>query len=549
MAVFPLQDNLDIRAPKLIDQRSGPYPSIAAALHAVKPYQRKEGLIVFIKDGSSVKEYWWDSDDLTDSGIKEKPSGGGTPVADQILAASPKETPADADVFGYVDAASSGLRKFTWANIKSVLKAYFDGIYKIVFRDKNNDALPYRENATGGGFIEYADDYVNSAVKVDIKPEKLEATDEIETEEIQLDETEEVVTEPFLNPDWDETDESSIAFIRNKPSIGGGGIIDLLYSELMIMIGLEVLEIGQSYRITDYQTTYYNEIAETVMSGAVEELIVKAETNKTLSPIAFSEAYPEDIIFYTTDNYHESEKGWILRRIDTKFNNDIQFDFRGMYFRRWKVISPDLSFLYGGYCGLYPFESELTHVTITVDEEDYIDIPVFIPSESVKGNTIKTPYWMEVVPDITIGNNSYATNNYIVFEEKVVMGRSLENVLNLGFNITLGDYISFNELAGKSSLILSHMTRNRACVIDDSYIMNNFGFNTSIYINDSKILDNFISNTSVGIIQKIQPTSLSKVYKDISVNFPYTTEIIRTINDTYRVKYYDANGDTQTEPI
>lgn len=143
--------------------------------------------------------------------------GGG--VETQILAASTKESPADADVFGYVDAVSSLLQKFTWANLKAALKGYFDTVYKIVFRDKNNDTLPYRENATGGEFVEYTDDSVNSAVKVDIKPEKLEATEEFESEVIQLESTEEAGTEPFLNPDWNEEDVNSIAFIRNKPEI------------------------------------------------------------------------------------------------------------------------------------------------------------------------------------------------------------------------------------------------------------------------------------------------------------------------------------------
>jgi hypothetical protein len=58
---------------------------------------------------------------------------GAMSMADQILAASTKETPADADVFGYVDAVSSLLQKFTWANLKAALKAYFDTVYAAAF--------------------------------------------------------------------------------------------------------------------------------------------------------------------------------------------------------------------------------------------------------------------------------------------------------------------------------------------------------------------------------------------------------------------------------
>jgi hypothetical protein len=54
---------------------------------------------------------------------------GGDPAA-SIHAADTQATPVDADELGLVASASSwALRKFTWANVKSVLKTYFDGLY------------------------------------------------------------------------------------------------------------------------------------------------------------------------------------------------------------------------------------------------------------------------------------------------------------------------------------------------------------------------------------------------------------------------------------
>lgn len=281
----------------------------------------------------------------------------------------------------------------------------------------------------------------------------------------------------------------------------------------------------------------------------MEELIVKAETNKTLSPIAFSESHPEDVIFYTTENYHQSAKGWILRRIDTKFNNDTQFDFRGMYFRRWKVTSSGFSSLYNGYCSLYNFNHSIGGVSIAVNNSDYIDMPAFISSETVKGNIIKAHRWDEIIPDITISNDIFAIDNDITIESGVIIGICSKNKLYAYQEVIIGDDAYENNIDVAYSVILQYMTDNRGCVIRNSNIGSNFRLNTGIYVDDVTILDNFISNTSVGYIQGIQPTSASKVYKDISVNFPYTTEIIRTINNTYRVKYYDANGDAQTEPI
>lgn len=58
-------------------------------------------------------------------------SGGGSfdlPAA--IHAATGKTTPVDADEIGAADSAASfGLKKFTWANIKATLKTYFDTLY------------------------------------------------------------------------------------------------------------------------------------------------------------------------------------------------------------------------------------------------------------------------------------------------------------------------------------------------------------------------------------------------------------------------------------
>lgn len=53
--------------------------------------------------------------------------------ASALAAASAKGTPVDADQLPLLDsAASNGLKKVTWANIKATLKGYFDGLYATV---------------------------------------------------------------------------------------------------------------------------------------------------------------------------------------------------------------------------------------------------------------------------------------------------------------------------------------------------------------------------------------------------------------------------------
>ena len=60
MATNPFQDNFDIRAPKLIDKRSGPYSSLEQALITVLSYQRQIGLILFVRLNNYLYEYWFE---------------------------------------------------------------------------------------------------------------------------------------------------------------------------------------------------------------------------------------------------------------------------------------------------------------------------------------------------------------------------------------------------------------------------------------------------------------------------------------------------------
>lgn len=53
-----------------------------------------------------------------------------TTIGTLVSGATAKATPVDADMFGFSDSAASNvIKKMTWANIKSVLKTYFDTMY------------------------------------------------------------------------------------------------------------------------------------------------------------------------------------------------------------------------------------------------------------------------------------------------------------------------------------------------------------------------------------------------------------------------------------
>jgi hypothetical protein len=148
---------------------------------------------------------------------------------------------------------------------------------------------------------------------------------------------------------------------RYDVGTGGGGtggtpfipMEEVTYNQLYnYIIGYQLIP-GKKYLISDYITTYNQDITGEFLSGNdYEPLIVTASKNNGLEPIAYSLIYPNDIIYYNydntmTDSYGNNQyiagatTGVIYRRIDTLLNNDVCFDFRNIKFRRYKLNIPN----------------------------------------------------------------------------------------------------------------------------------------------------------------------------------------------------------------
>ena len=123
----------------------------------------------------------------------------------------------------------------------------------------------------------------------------------------------------------------------------GAMIISKTYAELKTLKDANQLVPGQWYKITDFQLKWWNQSVNdnTVKTSAfVEPLNIFAISASKISTVAYSDLYPQDIVYYdfeATTSYKwgmlnpgsiPGIKGWIFRRVDTARDVDIAYDWR-----------------------------------------------------------------------------------------------------------------------------------------------------------------------------------------------------------------------------
>ena len=140
-------------------------------------------------------------------------------------------------------------------------------------------------------------------------------------------------------------------------SSGLSSIINVTYSELVALVAGSLLKPGQTYLLTDYETTW-DANGDSFSSGVPEPLYITATDVNKLSNECRSKLYPQDIVFYEITGDIGNDvgtegftKGKIYRRIDTLRNNDIGTDWRHVTYRRYQLddtLVPDYT-QYSGY--------------------------------------------------------------------------------------------------------------------------------------------------------------------------------------------------------
>lgn len=143
-------------------------------------------------------------------------------------------------------------------------------------------------------------------------------------------------------------------------------VISKTYWELRNIRDNNQLVSGQFYKITDFQTAWWDftcNNSQEMRSPVVEPLIVLAVTSNTFATIAYSELYPTDIIYYDFNDrfgawarpgygfaYLTYGYGFITRRIGIQYTGvygeykagtvDANYDWRHI---TWSCRRPDLS--------------------------------------------------------------------------------------------------------------------------------------------------------------------------------------------------------------
>jgi len=74
-----IPDNFEVRKPRLLDNKEGPWSSTAEAIAYITKDIRAQGQVVKVLSAGSIVEYWW-KDGIEDVNLVAKSSGGGSGV-------------------------------------------------------------------------------------------------------------------------------------------------------------------------------------------------------------------------------------------------------------------------------------------------------------------------------------------------------------------------------------------------------------------------------------------------------------------------------------
>ena len=301
----------------------------------------------------------------------------------------------------------------------------------------------------------------------------------------------------------------------------GGGLLNVSYNELTLLIGSQSLTPGTYYRITDFKTCYdqpnYDIYKQPITTGnykvgeSIYPIIVFAISESNIAQDAWQEDFPQDKIRYdvgyeTTEITGGTAYGRITERID-QWNNRTDYDHREILFKRYDTFaynpnqpqSGTISVANGVVSGI-----DTTFTNFSVG--DVIAIPsfseMFFKIDTIESNgtmSLTGSVWDVSTNDIKyygtdyiIDRNSYYKNNVNSEEpnymyEITTFGNAIDN--NGAFNNYIGDqgYGFIND--GDGDFLLANNV-----FLDGVYSNNRFGNNCYNNTFDDDCTNNTIGN-------------------------------------------------------
>lgn len=180
----------------------------------------------------------------------------------------------------------------------------------------------------------------------------------------------------------------------------------LTYAELETLSLNSQLVPGVTYEISDYRTKYTQPISLEVITCDVEPILLTAISVTDFSTIAYSSIFPEDILYYSFKNNAVSapgaDRGYISRRIDTKKNVDVPFDFRYVKFRRWGITASEWDGLTTYAAKAIVKKNNKIYISACADNLNHD------PATTSTESTLNTYYWvyLPIIDGAFLANDS-----------------------------------------------------------------------------------------------------------------------------------------------
>ena len=317
----------------------------------------------------------------------------------------------------------------------------------------------------------------------------------------------------------------------------------MTYSELTTLISNYNLVPGQTYRLSDYMTTYIQPVTGTAMSsGIVEPLYIIATDFNKVHNVCKSELYPEDIIYYSVigdlgDGFGTEgfTKGKIYRRIDTIYNNDIGTDWRHI---KYYIMGSDLLFIenYGQYINNNTIKTyNLFHSVFNGPTNSYIQDNTI--GGGFYGNTIAGDFYYNL---ISYGFNGNNIGN--LFHSNTINANCILN--------TIGDNFNKNNIGQDfgSNYIVDQFTSN---TIGSSFYSNTFSsiFISNIFgdncrqnlFNGSTTKNNCGNNFEYNFLGEFNKNSIGNEFLSNSILYCYDNRILK-MSKTVITGYLDSSS-------